>query len=389
MKILFTFLLVIAVLSSSCKKNDNEILINTSEINGVIQMGPFIKGTSIIIYEIDSSFSVVGKDYSSQVLDNSGFYKIENISQSSPYFRLKAKGYYFNEITGQNTNSPLTLEALTESANNTSVNVNILSHFEKNRVEYLMSLGESSFQEAKELAIQEILNIFSITKSNTTDFNLLNISQEGDNNAILLAISIITQGFRDEVDLSHLLAAINDDLRQDGKLDNPALGSMLINDARLLNLSKIRQNLENKYLDIGLSVNIPDFEKYITNFIDSTAYVVTNIEYPEFSNYGENILFSDKIIFGKDLSLAAILPIGTTLKIIIKDADFGIMVWPKEPVNWSITHTGIKHTTINAIESGKSCDLSLDLKSYTSNTFTVEYYENESQTPTRIKTFIY
>lgn len=50
----------------------------------------------------------------------------------------------------------------------------------------------------------------------------------GDDNAILLAVSLILQGYPYTSNLSELLAKISTDIREDGVLKNPALGSILI-----------------------------------------------------------------------------------------------------------------------------------------------------------------
>jgi hypothetical protein len=266
------------------------------------------------------------------------------------------------------------------------VNVNILSHLEKSRIEYLLTTGQS-FSEAREQAEQEILTVFSITKPDITDFDLLNIAETGEDNAILLAISIITQGFRSESELSDLLANINTDLRQDGILNSAQLGSQLINDARLLNLPQIRDNIENRYSSLGMTVTIPNFEKYIQAFIDSTTYQITNlIEYPEFSNYGENILFANKTSFSSGLSMAAILPKGTSLKIVIRGGAWGYMAMPNPPINWLANLYENETQTFTAVESGTSCDLVFIWIG--NGTRIIEYYENNATTPTKVKTIV-
>jgi hypothetical protein len=309
----------------------------------------------------------------------------------SQYVLLKADGYYFNEVTGQNSNSTLSLYALTDITDKTSVNVNVLSHLEKERIEYLLSSGQA-FSDAKTQAEQEILSIFSISKPDIADFDLLNISEAGDNNAILLAISIITQGYRTESELSDLLANIDTDIRQDGVLNSSSLGSFLINDAKLIDLSQIRTNIESRYNNLGMSVTIPDFEKYIKIFLDNTQYVFTNnIVYPEYSNYGENILFENKTNFSSNLSMAATLPKGTSLKIILKTTDlsnvWGTQIIPSGPINWSLSvyNRTLMSQVFTVTEAGKSSDLIIG---FPSGVFTIEYYENDSSTPTRSKNII-
>jgi hypothetical protein len=142
----------------------------------------------------------------------------------------------------------------------------LLSHLEKDRTEYLLGQGKT-FQEAKKQAQKEILNIFSISRNDMKYSETLDISSEGDDNAILLAISVILQGYRTTGELSELLANIATDIRTDGVLNSGSLGTQLINDAKLLNLSNIRTNLVSRYKDLGLTASIPDFEKYVTNFM--------------------------------------------------------------------------------------------------------------------------
>jgi hypothetical protein len=210
----------------------------------------------------------------------------------------------------------------------------------------------------------------------------LDISVEGDDNAILLAISLITQGFRTESELSDLLANINTDIRQDGVMNSTSLGSLLINDARLFNLDEIRANIENRYSNLGMEVTIPDFEKYIRTFIDSTTYQISNnIEYPEFSTYGENILYADKTTFTSSLSMAANLPKGTSLKITIKGGLWWMRILPNGPINWIYTGYVPEIQTFTA--TGANCDINIQFEP---GTHYIEYYENNSVTPTRIKT---
>ena len=378
------FLIFSILVFTSCEKWYNKIQM-IDEINGVVQKGPFLNGTSIDIYELNDNYAATGKTYSSQLLDNSGTFQLKDVGLVSPYVKFKANGYYFNEITGQNSNSQLTLHAISDLTNRSMVNVNILSNIEKGRIEYLLSEG-MDFTDAKKQAEQEILAIFSITKSDISAFDSLDISKEGENNAILLALSIITQGYRTESELSDLLANIATDIRSDGTLDNTSLGSLLVNDARLLNLEQIRSNIENRYFDFGMDVTIPNFEKYVIMFIENTNYQITNeIEYPEFSDYGENILYDDKTEFSSNMSLAANLPKGTSLKIVIKSGIWSFYADPYGPVNWSynIYDFNTEQQTFTAIESGKSCDLKI--ADFSGDT--IEYYENNSVIPTRIKIF--
>lgn len=390
MKKLSVVFSIILIVLSSCRKDSEDKPVDVifkSGISGVVQKGPFLNGSSIEIYELDETLTPTGKSFSTQIMDNSGLFEVNDVSLVSPYIQIKATGYYFNEITGKNSDAPVILTALTDISAKTSVNVNVLSHLAKSRIEYLVKTEGKTFLEAKSQAEQEVLAIFFITENTITNFEDLNISENGEENAILLAISVILQGFRNESDLSDLLANVITDIRQDGGLNNPALGSAIINDARLCNLQKIREHLENRYANLVIIAEVPNFELYVEHFIETATYEITNhIEYPEFSGYGENILFGDKTIFSSALSMAAFLPPGTSLTIVIKGGVWSYAFMPDPPINWAINQYQNETQTFTAIESGRLCDLSFSWMD--NETHIIEYYENNSQTPTKIKTIV-
>ena len=139
---------------------------------------------------------------------------------------------------------------------------------------YLISNG-TSFSNAKKQAQSEILKTFEIIDSDIMDSELLDITKSGDDHAILLALSVIMQGYLTVSELSELIANIGTDIREDGVLNDPGLGSILINNARTIKLNEVRANLENRYNSQELEYTIPDFEKYVNRFVDSTLFEFT------------------------------------------------------------------------------------------------------------------
>ena len=86
-------------------------------------------------------------------------------------------------------------------------------------------------------------------------------------------------------ELSELIANISGDIREDGVLDDQALGETLIFNAHKLVVDQIRNNLENRYEELNMNVTIPDFEKYINQFMENTDFnfnalpeLTTNLE---------------------------------------------------------------------------------------------------------------
>ncbi len=396
---------------SNCKKDNESLQTTIKNVIGYAQKGPFINGSSVTVYDLQSNLSPTGKSYNAQITDNKGTFELSDISFTSNYISLRADGFYFNEVSGEQSAAQITLYALSDILDKTNINVNLLTHLEKARVEYLMKNGKS-FSDSKTQAQKEILTIFNIEKSNIKPSENLNISESGDDNAILLAISTILQGYRSESELTELLSNISNDLKDDGILNSDTLGSVLINHAVYLDTISIKNNLAKRYSDIGATSHIPDFGQYITNFISKTKFQITQslIDYPVSGINGDNILYLSKMLFNAGInniySLAANLPKGTALKIKITSlstsdtstvipSDTGTIntndtraAWYYmlgSGINWSISDFDFNLYTqiFTAIESDKSCDLKMF---FDNGSFLIEYFEMNLSQPTRKKT---
>lgn len=371
----------------SCSNDDDDSSATIQNVIGCVQKGPFINGSSVTVYDLQSNLSPTGKSYNAQITDNKGTFQLNNIALSSNYIGLRADGFYFNEISGQQSATQITLYALSDITGKSDININILTHLEKSRVEYLIKNGKS-FAESKIQAQKEILAIFNIDKSNIKTSENLNISEGGDDNGILLAISSILQGYRSESEMTELLSNISNDIKEDGTLNSDTLGSALINHAIILDTTSIKNNLAKRYNDIGAKASIPEFGKYIANFISKTTYKITGsiISYPKTGLYGINILsLNDTIYTTGDCCLAANLLKGSSLKVIITALNSGGIWYYLHGTgnNWAITAFTGKSQTFTAINSGTSCDL--HMINFAPGRYLIEYYEMNSTIPSRKK----
>ncbi len=359
------FLISSFLLNISCERNDPDTqqTVTLDRLTGLVQKGPYINGTPVDVAELTPDLIQTGKNFTTQISDNRGSFELKQIELSSQFVELKADGFYYNEITGDPSTARLVLYALSNLTDRNTLNVNLISHLERDRVYQLISEG-ASFGDAKEQAQREVLEIFSIEKSHMEESEALNITSQGDDHAILLAISVILQGHRSVAELSELLANINSDLKEDGKLNSSSQGSDLINHAVRLNTSSIRENLEARYEETGLDVELPDFEKYIIAFIENSAYEITStIEYPELSPYGENILYPElnSVVGGRDYSLAADLPAGTHVKVRLSGGMWWYRAIPEGPKNWTVSQydSGNKSQLFTSTAPGELSDLSI------------------------------
>ncbi len=382
--VFLSFLMIIV--SCDNKEEAEETTTYTKySVNGYVQKGPYLNGTSITISELSNNLVATGRTFSTQITDNKGTFEVTDMELSAPYIELQANGFYFNEVSDENSEAQLTLNALSDITDKSTLNINVLSNLEKSRVEYLLSSG-TSFEEAKIQAQSEILNIFEIDVPDMSESEDLDISQYGDENAILLAISVILQGQLSVADLSELMANISTDIEEDGTLDSEALGTTLIDNAVYLDLEEIRTNLESRYESLGVEASIPDFETYVNNFIDSTDYEFSAfIEYPESGDNGLNILDTNNTSFSAgDYSMTANLPEGSTLKVKIC-GQYWYFPSFQENTGWEYSDWDYSENSrvFTSTQTGL-IDFDILLVADSASTTTTEIYvfENDSEDPT-------
>lgn len=355
-------------------------------ISGSAQKGPFAMGTSITFYELNQKYGQTGKSFNTQITDNSGTFQLNNISLISNYVQIRADGFYFNEICGSYSSSQITLNCIADIQASIPVNINLLTHLEKPRVEYLLAQG-LPFDSAKTQAQTEILDIFNISLANIQNSENLDISQAGEGNAALLAVSSILQGFRTESELSTLLAVISNDIKTDGVLNDASSKSSLIDQALLLDTISIRSNISDFYSSQGITASIPYFEKFITQFIINSNFTRTNsvFSFPSLGFYGENILNKNQLTYSSgQKSFAGKGGKCSFLKI-------RLHVISGNP--WSYSYN-ISINVTNYDNSQKEqfftvIDPSAAFDAYfifQSGTYLVEYFETNSSTPTFSKT---
>lgn len=362
-------------------------------LEGHAQKGPFLNGSSVLITALDQSLNQIGTTYLTQILDNSGYFFSNGLVLSSPYVTLRADGFYFNEVCGKPSNAQITLNAITQLSTASIVNVNTLTHLEKSRVEYLVANG-TSFPSAKEQALKEILYAFSVDTNNSfPNAEAMSISLSSDADAILIAITSILQGYRSESEFSDLMANIVTDLRTDGVLNSTSIQSDLMAHAKLIDTNAVKQNIIDRYNDLGISVNVPNFGKHISNFVDNSGYQAneTVVEYPEFGLNGKNILNTVDSVFNQYeyYSVSANRPNDCmSLKLEVQkvtgSCQFGCWFYSLSSVqNWNLSSYDQSTDTQTLISTGLETDLELGFET---GTYKLKIYLNDSPVPTRVKT---
>lgn len=381
---------------------------STVSIEGQAQKGPFVTGSSLTAYDLMEDLTPTGRSYNALIINNAGDFRLNNVGLSSGLASLRVDGYYFNEVMGKPSTAPLTLYALSDLNDPGKTNINLMTHLEKPRVEYLMGLG-LPFTQAKAQAQGEILALFTAESDSLRCSERLSIIGSNNDDALLLAITAILQGYRTMSDLTELLTDIAEDLRTDGTLDRMEIGSALINHAVFLDPKSIRKNLKAKYSLTNPGFDTMPFEQHLNHFIQQSGYVQTAslIDYPAEGSYGVNILVPDDTLYLMDqsnyVSFAANVTEGLSLMVRITGLpEDTVTVYPdslswmpffscprfahaiNSVQNWTMSKydSKVNTQTFTCTESGRPCDL---MMRFDPGPYTFEYYEKDLLIPTRIK----
>ncbi len=386
MKSMNTFMMalltVLFFVATSCQKDEIADNTRVTDVSGVVQKGPFNVGTTVTLSELDETLTQTGKTFITEIKNDNGEFGLEGIELASPFVEMKADGFYFDEIAGKNSAARLTLNAIADINDKSTININVLTHLEKPRIVYLISTGYS-FSEAKLKAQQEVLDIFNLPADGLGNSESLNIINPGPGNAVLLALSAVIQGYRPVADVSGLLTRIANDLKEDGTLNDAELKSALISHAIYIDPEKTVQNLEVRYANEGTPVNIPEFGLYLNQFIENTDFMMEAlIQYPAESSFGINILNQNNSVFetgyNTNYSMAAetIAGIGLKIELSIIEAEehaaWGIQVGQ---INWRVSNTDpiTRTRTFEVVETGKPADLKISFAR--SMKFQIKYIE--------------
>jgi hypothetical protein len=364
--------------------------------SGKVQKGPFVTGTTITVNELNTSLGQTGKAFTTAITSDDGSFNLSNIEMESNLALLSGNGFYYNEVIGKLSTAQITLQALADLNNEETVNVNVLTHITKARIEKLVADG-LSFADAKRKAEGEFQDFLGVTDHFSQGFEQMSIASGGDFNAMLLAFSVILQRpthWEEAIptlpaELTWLMTNLSTDFADNGAINNEALVDTLLYNISMQDQVFIRRHIQDYYSGLGLDVEIPDFESYIRMFQSAHEELVAEFVYPdeaspapEMGGEVPNLLVKDATQFNGSGSyvLAAITPLGKGLKVKVTGS-----VQLDLNNGWIVTESSHDGFTIEAQRQNKLVSILVYLLDDSKDgTATIEYYE-DSDTPTFTK----
>lgn len=257
-------------------------------LNGAVQKGPFIVGSSIQVSNLDANANPTGAVFSTSTVNDLGQFALE--FEPTALTSLEGAGYYYNEVTGSLSVSPLTLRALYSVNANASQDayVNLVTHLTYGRVRRLITDGVA-FETARaqaELELQSGLGI--VPPAFTADADGVNMNLLGgdsDGNAYLLAVSAVLAQVAQlespaaaDAALQQLLNQIASDLEQTGEIAT-ARRARVTTALQVLNTTAIKTAFAARLATLGSEATVPDLDRVLDQDGDGIGNLDDNCQH--------------------------------------------------------------------------------------------------------------
>ena len=262
--------------------SDDAGIVAVKDLNvaGTAQKGPFVKGSAVTVQGIDcKTMELKDELYEGAVKSDKGDFAVDSVTLSASCALFEVTGQYRDELTGKKSAGEITLHALTNLKDRKTVNVNLFTHLEYERVVYLVTVAGKIFAEAKSQAEKEVLATFGI-KEAFEEFENLNLFESGDGNAALLAVSVMMQGGVDVAGFVKRLSKFEDSFAESGEWNDAETRTSIAEWVEAAVASGELDSIRKNVVDWGYAGEVPAFEKYVETFVDSAAVSSSSAKIP-------------------------------------------------------------------------------------------------------------
>jgi hypothetical protein len=238
-------------------------------VSGAVQKGPFVRGSSVTVQELDATLTPTGRSFQVTTSDDEGDFTIP-VNVSSRYVEVIASGYYFDELTNHLSSSPLTLHALADLSGGATVNVTLLTSMSEPLVKKLVA-GGVQFSQATSQAEAAVLMALGFSSSSLgATFSSVALTGSGSPNGEALAASLIVEqyalslGSAEVAQLTQVLGEIGAATADaGGDAELAALHAALCPTIWSIAPATVRANLAAYYASLGATATVPPFEQFL------------------------------------------------------------------------------------------------------------------------------
>ena len=264
------WVVVVAVVGlASCSESNEatgggEVFVPTVHIvKGKVEKGPLVRGSQIDMRTLDQYMVPTGNSYTATIENNTGDFNFGSLKVNTPYAKLTADGYFFNEVDGKLSTGTIKLDAIVDLSDNSTVNVNVLTHLKSKRINHLIANEGKTFKEANEQAQRELLTQFGLQGYATKDASKFSITSGDDAAGALIAVSSLILSDRSEAEIVEYLSLLSNEFSTTGTFSDTTK-EKLKSTRNYLNgrLDVIATNIKERYKELGYEVDVKDLASF-------------------------------------------------------------------------------------------------------------------------------
>ena len=305
-------ILLILTFILSCNKNDLEVEKEYS-ISGYAQKGPFIIGSNVTISELNEALIPTGKVYFSTIISEDGYFEVPGVKLTSKYVQVQVIGKFFNEVYGSASRNELTLHSIFDISSKENANVNLLTHFEVERLKKLVGEG-LDFETAKKQSYLELKQAYGLNTDAQVNTESLDLSAKGVDNTILLAISSLFGHIINEyspnsyAEWLSLLTNFKTDFSDNGVIDDKIITNTVLSVSSVLDVEATIRNMQNKYTEAVIG-NLSEYESLIKQIQNNENYTnyIKEVYPAEKDGYINILTLPNNTVLAKDKNYAVIV----------------------------------------------------------------------------------
>lgn len=265
-KKIFYLSTVFVLALSSCSDNDeteDSFTPKVFNVMGKVEKGPMIRVSHVDMRTLDEYMTPTGSFYSTTIDNNLGDFNYGALKINSPYAQLTADGYFFNEIDGELSEGTIKLDAIVDLKDNSTINVNVLTHLKSKRIHHLITTKGMTFKEANAQAQKELLTQFGLQQYASKDASQFSLTSGDDASGALIAISSLVLTDRSDAEIVEYLSILSNEFGKEGAFSQETK-KRIQSGKNYLNarLDRISENIKSCYKELGLEVKVKDLAYY-------------------------------------------------------------------------------------------------------------------------------
>ena len=232
-------------------------------VMGKVEKGPMIRGSHVNMRTLDEYMTPTGSFYSATIDNNMGDFNYGALKINSPYAQLTADGYFFNEVDGELSEGTIKLDAIVDLKDNSTINVNVLTHLKSKRIHHLVTTKGMTFKEANAQAQKELLTQFGLQQYASKDASQFSLTSGDDASGALIAISSLVLTDRSDAEIVEYLSILSNEFGTEGAFSQETK-KKIQSGKNYLNarLDRISENIKSRYKELGLEVKVKDLAFY-------------------------------------------------------------------------------------------------------------------------------